>query len=124
MTEAELAARIIIRRDLTERTRGKNPQPLYTLDDIRNLIKQAELKLHVAPDAVKWLQSRASTLGTGGIGIALGCLYLAYKVAFVQDYEAITAAHLDDVADLTIGHEDAQRMAEVVAESSGIRRVV
>jgi len=120
----QLAARIIIRRDLTERTRGEHPQPLYSLEDIRKLIKQSELKLHVEPGAVKWLQCRASTLGTGGIGIALGCLYLAYKVAFVQGCETITAAHLDDVADLTIGHEDAQRVAEVVAESSGIRRVV
>jgi len=120
----QLAARIIIRRDLTERTRGDHPQPLYTLDDIRKLIKQAELKPRVAPDAVKWLQSRASTLGTGGIGIALGCLYLAYKVAFVQSSESITADHLESVADLTIGHEDARRIAEVVAESSGIRRVI
>lgn len=120
----QLAARIIIRRDLTERTRGEHPQPLYSLDDIRKLIKQSELKLHVAPDAVKWLQSRASTLGTGGIGLALGCLYLAYKVAFVQGCETLTADHLENVADLTIGHEDARRVAEVVAESSGIRRVV
>jgi DNA transposition AAA+ family ATPase len=120
----QLAARIIIRRDLTERTRGDDPEPLYTLEDIRNLIKQAELKLHVAPDAERWLQARASTLGTGGIGIALACLYLAYKVAFVKGADAITEEHLESVADLTVGHEDARRMAEVVAESSGIRRAV
>jgi DNA transposition AAA+ family ATPase len=120
----QLAARIIIRRDLTARTRGKNPKPLYTLEDIRKLIHDADLKLHVSPDAVKWLQMRASTLGTGGIGIALGCLYLAYKLAFVQGMDAITAEQLENVADLTIGHEDAARVAEVVAESAGIRKVI
>ncbi len=120
----QLAARVIIRRDLTERTRGKNPQPLYSLDDIRKLVKMSDLKLHVSPDAVKWMQSRASTLGTGGIGIAMGCLYLAYKLAVVQNANTITADHLEDVADLTIGHEDAQRVAEVVAESLGIKRAV
>jgi hypothetical protein len=67
---------------------------------------------------------RACTLGTGGIGIALGCLYLAYKLAFVRGMDAITAADLENVADLTIGHEDAARVAEVVAESSGMRRVI
>ena len=120
----QLAARIIVRRDLTERTRGTNPQPLYSLDDIRALIHKADLKLHVAPDAIKWLQARAGTLGTGGIGIALGCLFLAFKLAYVQGEREISAQMLEDVADLTIGHEDAQRVADVVAESSGMRRVV
>ena len=120
----QLAARVVIRRDLTDRTRGVNPQPLYSLEDIRKLIQKADLKLHVAPDAVKWLQSRAGTLGTGGIGIALACLYLAFRVAYVKGMESITATLLDEVEDLTLGHEDAQRVAEAVAESSGMRRVV
>jgi len=121
----QLAARIIIRRDLTERTRrGKSPQPLYTLDDIRKLIHNAELQLHVSAEAEKWLQSRAGTLGTGGIGVAMTCLFLAFKVAHQSGAREITAEMLEDVADLTIGHEDAQRVAEVVAESAGMRRVV
>lgn len=120
----QLAARTIIRRDLTERTRGDNPQPLYSLDDIRKLIKQGELKLLVSADATKWLQARAGTLGTGGLGIALTCLYLAYKVAYVQGADKITAEHLESVAHLTIGGEDARHVAEAVAESEGMRRVV
>ena len=134
----QLSSRIIMHRDLTLRTRGKKPQPLFSLDDIRKLIHRADVKLHVAPDAVKWLQMRASTpsrlrarLGTGGLGRALACFYsfeaqdmLACKVAFVQDADTITAENLEDVADMTMGDEDAQRVAEVVAESSGIRRVV
>ena len=40
-------------RDLTLRTRGKKPQPLFSLDDIRKLIRRGDVKLHVAPDAVK-----------------------------------------------------------------------
>mgnify|MGYP001613893057 CR=1 FL=1 len=80
--------------------------------------------MHVAPDAVKWLQGRACTLGTGGIGIAIACLYLAYRLPFVQGMETITADQLENVADMTIGHEDSARVAEVVAESSGMRRVV
>jgi len=120
----QLAARIIMRRDLTERTRGTKPQPLYSLDDIRKLIQKADLQLHVTRDAEKWLQSRAGTLGTGGIGIALACLFLAFKVAYTQGAREITAQMLEDVTDVTIGHEDAQRISEVVAESAGMRRVV
>ncbi len=37
---------------------------------------------------------------------------------------AITVEHLEDVDDLVMGHEDAERVAEAVAESSGMRRVV
>ena len=120
----QLAARIIIHRDLTARARGKKPQPLFSLDDIRKLIHQGDLKLHVTPEAVKWLQMRACTLGAGGLGRSLACFYLACKLAFVQNADTITAQHLEEVADLTMGDEDAQRVAEVVAESSGIRRVV
>ena len=120
----QLAARVVVRRDLTLRTRGENPEPLFSADDIRRLIKQAELKVHVDPNAVKWLQGRASTLGMGGLGKALVCLYLAYKVAFVKGDAAITAEHLEDVEGLSMGHEDAEAVADVVAESSGIRRVV
>lgn len=120
----QLAARIVVRRDLTERTRGNKPQPLLTREDIRKLVKQSELKIHVTPDAEKWLQSRASTLGLGGIGSTLVCLYLAFKLAYVKGDPKITAQHLEDVNDLAMGHEDAERIAEVVAESSGMRRVV
>lgn len=120
----QLSARIVIHRDLTLRTRGKKPQPLFSLDDIRKQIHRADVKLHVAPDAVKWLQMRASALGAGGLGRALACFYLACKLAFVQNADTIAGQHLEDVADLTMGDEDAQRVAEVVAESSGIRRVV
>jgi len=120
----QLASRIVMQRDLTARTRGENPEPLVTLDDIRKLIAQTELKLHVSPDAEKWLQDRASTLGMGGVGKAMVSLYLAAKVAYAKGDATITAEHLEDVADLTIGHEDAARVAEKVAESSGMRRVV
>ena len=131
----QMGARIIISRDLTARTRCHcgNPergkctcslQPLFSREDIRKLIKKSDLKLHVSPDAEKWLQERAGTLGLGGIGNALACLYLAYRIVFMTDGETITAEHLEDVAELTMGHEDAARIAEVVAESSGMRRVV
>ena len=120
----QLASRIVMKRDLTERTRGENPEPLYTVEDIRKLIRQSSLKLHVAPDAEKWLQGMASTLGLGGIGKALVSLYLAAKVAYAKGDSTITVEHLEDVADLTVGHEDAERVAEAVAESSGMRRVV
>ncbi len=120
----QLASRIVMKRDLTERTRGENPEPLYTRDDIRKLIKQSSLKLHVSPDAEKWLQDRASTLGMGGIGKALVSLYLAAKVAYTKGDHTITVEHLEDVDDLAMGHEDAGRVAEAVADSSGMRRVI
>ncbi len=121
----QLAARIVIRRDLTERTRsGPSNDPLFTLDDIRKLIHGADLKLVVEPDAVRWLQSRASALGTGGLGRAMVCLFLACKLAFVKGDGSIRAEHLDAVEDMAMGHEDAERMAEVAASSSGMRNVI
>ena len=120
----QLSARIVVRRDLTERTRGENPEPLFTLKDIRNLVRGSQLKLHVTPDAEKWLQSRASTLGMGGIGKALVCFYLASKLAFVKGDDKITADHLEDVDHLSMGHEDAEEVAKTVAESAGMKRVV
>ncbi len=120
----QMASRIIMRRDLTERTRGDNPQPLYTLQDIRKLIHQTGLKLDVSPDAEKWLQTRAGALGEGGIGKALARLYLAAKMAYAKGDATITSEHLEDVVGLSIGEEDAARMAEAVAQASGMRRVV
>ena len=71
-----------------------------------------------------WRSTGVRELPPGGLGRALACFYLACKVAFVQNDDTITAQNLEDVADMTMGDEDAQRVAEVVAESSGIRRVV
>jgi DNA transposition AAA+ family ATPase len=120
----QLAGRTAIKRDLTERTRGENGEPLYTRDDIRAMVKQSGLKLHVAPDAEKWLQGRASMLGMGGIGKAMVSLYLAAKIAYAQGDATITAQHLEDVEDLTLGSEDSERIADIAAEASGMRRVV
>ena len=120
----QLASRIVMSRDLTARTRGDNPQPLYTIEDIRNLIKATGLKLHVSPDAQERLQAQACTLGLGGIGKALLTIYLAAKLAYAEGEAEITVEHLEDVVELTIGHEDANRVSEVVADSSGMRRVV
>ena len=114
-----------MRRDLTERTRDKdNPRPLFSLKCIRALIKQSSLKIPVTAEAERWLQGRASTLGMGGIGKALFSLYLAAKVAYAKGEATITVVHLEDVDDLAMGHEDAERVAEVVCESSGMKRVV
>lgn len=121
----QLAGRVVMARDLTERTRtGSNPPPLFSLEDIRALIHQSNLKLVVTPDGEKWLQDRASTLGMGGVQRALSTLYLAAKVAFAKGDAAITARHLASVEHLTMGHEDAARVADAVAQASGIRRVV
>ena len=120
----QLTARIVIARDLTARTRGENPKPLFSLDDIRKLIHQADLKLHVAPDAEKWLQGRASSLGCGGLSYALNVLFYAFKMAYQKGEATITERHVEAVAELAMGHEDAARLAEVVADSSGMRRVV
>lgn len=120
----QMAGRIAIKRDLTERTRGENGEPLYTLDDIRKMIRQSGLMLDVSQEAKIWLQTRASTLGMGGIGKAMISLYLAFKVAYAKGDEKITAEHLEDVDELALGHEDACRVADIVAESSGMRRVV
>ena len=110
--------------DLTQRTRGDPPQSLFTKDDIRKLIDQADLKLTVTPEAIRWLQSRASTLGMGGVGKALVCICLAYKMAFVQGMDYIGVEHRDAVQNLSMGHEDAKHMADVVSESATMRRVV
>lgn len=120
----QLAGRIIVHRDLTERTRGDNPEPLYTTEDIRKLINRSELKLHVDKGAQKWLQARAGSLGMGGIGNAMICLYLASNLAANSGRDTVTASDLDEVADATKGAEDAERLAQIAANNPGMRRVV
>ncbi len=121
----QLAGRVVMVRDLTERTRvGNSPQPLFSLADVRALIHQSSVRVSVTPDAEKWLQERASTLGMGGLQRALSTLYLAAKVAFARGDQAITAEHLAQVEHLTMGREDSARVADVVAHASGMRRVV
>ncbi len=118
----QLSARVVIRRDLTERTRRtEHPTPLFTKDDIRALITTASLELKVAPSAIDWLQARACVIGMGGFGMAVINLYLAYKFAVGSGATEITAEHLEAVQQTTMGHEDLERMEEVVAESSGTR---
>lgn len=113
----QLASRMVMKRDLTERTRDVDrPQPLFSLDDVRKLIQQSSLELRVSPEAEKWLQSRASTLGMGGLGKALVSLYRAAKVAYAKGDTVITVEHLEDV--------DAERVADTVAAAACIRRVV
>ena len=120
----QLAGRIVICRDLLERTQGEHPEPLYSLEDIRALIGQSGLQLRVSPDAERWLQDRAGTLGQGGIGKVLIWLYLAAKLAFVQGDDVLTSDHLEAVVGLALGQEDAARGAAMVAAGSGIRRAV
>ena len=120
----QLAGRIVICRDLLERTQGEHPEPLYSLADIRALIGQAGLQLRVSPDAERWLQDRAGTLGQGGIGKVLIWLYLAAKLAFVQGDDVLTSEHLEAVVDLALGREDAARGAAMVAAGSGMRRAM
>ncbi len=91
---------------------------------VRRLGQAASPKLHVSRDAEKWLQARASTLGLGGIGKGLVSLYPATKVAYAKGDETIMVEHLEDVADLSMGYEDVERVSEAVAESFGMRRVV
>ena len=78
----------------------------------------------MSPEAESWLQRRASTLGMGGIGKALGLLYFAYKIVFANGADTITVEHLEDALTIGAGPEDAAVVAEIVAQSSGIRRVV
>jgi DNA transposition AAA+ family ATPase len=121
----QLASRLVIRRDLTERTRtGEPPQPLYSLEDVRKLIERSGLKLHVTDDAKRWLQGRAGALGLGGLGTALVKLYLAAKVAYVKGDPAITVAHLESVEGLTTGPEDQQMIDQIAAQGGGLRRVI
>lgn len=120
----QIIGRIVIKRDLTERTRGDKPKPLYSIDDIKKLIGKAELNIKVGPDAVRWLQARAGAIGMGGLGITMTKLYLAYKLVMVRKTEKLTAEHLDQVDALTMGSEDAHRFALMLDEHEGMRRVV
>ena len=118
----QLASRVVIRRDLTERTRrADHPEPLFSKDDIRKLIKVADLHLKVSSDAVDWLQDRACVLGMGGFGMAVISLYLAYKFAVGSGAAEISAEHLEAVEQTTIGHEEVERVEEIVAAASGKR---
>ena len=132
----QFGGRITVKRDLTERTGGENPQPLYTLDDVRKMIRQSGLLLKGSRDAEKWLQDHVAHPRPGAILMtrlpqpkavsspAEGDWTTIAKVAYAQGDPAITADHLEAVDELTMGHEDAARVAEMVAESSGMKRVV
>jgi len=120
----QISGRISIVRDLTARARGEHPEPLFSLDDIRKLIHRGGLRLDVSPDALRWLQTRASTLSLGGIGKVLVSLYLACRLASRKGDSVITVDHLEAVDALAMGHEDAERVADVVREASGMKRVV
>ena len=120
----QLAGRIVIRRDLTERTRRKHaPEPLFTKQDIHKLIQIANLDLKVSPEAEAWLQDRACILGLGGFGKAVIYLYLAYKYAAAKGDQVITARHLNAVEQTTIGGEDLARVHAVVEESGDHHRI-
>ncbi|GJM25072.1 MAG: hypothetical protein DHS20C16_14870 [Phycisphaerae bacterium] len=122
----QLSGRIAFRRDLTERTRRRdNPEPLFSLKDIRRLIQISNLDLKVSREAEEWLQDRACMLGMGGFGKAVILLYLSYKLAKTKGDDEINVDHLDAVEELTLGHEDLERVEAKVAESSGtkIRRL-
>ncbi len=127
----QLSSRVIIRRDLTERTRtidhdpNFKPQPLFTRKDIKALIKVANLDLKVHRDAIDWLQDRACSLGMGGFGKAKINLYLACKIALGSGHDTITAAHLDAVERTTIGAYDSDRVEATLEKSSSkeIRRL-
>lgn len=116
----QLAGRIVIRRDLTERTRrAHDPEPLFSADDINKLIKVASLQLKVADDAVRWLQSRACVIGMGGFGMAVIHLYLAHKIAFTSGSPEVTAEHLVGAQGALVDEEDIATIEEIVAASSG-----
>lgn len=113
----QLSNRIFVKRDLTERTRRtNNPEPLYSKDDIRQLIKVANLELKVSRSAVDWLQDRSCVIGMGGFGMVAVYLYLAYKVAEATGATEITTAHLDSVQQTTLGHEDASEVEMILSE--------
>ena len=104
----QFSNRIVIRRDLTCRTRehdGKPGEPLFSKDDIRALIKIAQLGISVEPGAVDWLQRRSCCLGLGGFGMIKILLFLAYRVALRMGAPAITVQHLDACEELCVGVE-------------------
>jgi DNA transposition AAA+ family ATPase len=113
----QLASRVVIRRDLTARTRldPKNPQPLFSVEDIRKLIQVANLDVKVSSDGVRWLQQRACTLGMGGIGMAKIMLYLAYKYVVATGASVVTADVLDKVDELRVEPEDVERIEAIVS---------
>ncbi len=117
----QLSSRVVIRRDLTERTRknkgGKGPdQPLFTKDDIRKLIQVASLGVQVSEGAVTWLQRRACVLSLGGFGMTKILLFLAYKYAVGSGATTITVEILESVEELCVGGESVERIEDVVAD--------
>ena len=114
----QLASRVTIMRDLTERTRREhNPEPLFTADDIKALIGAAQLEFKVTAGGVRWLQTRASTLALGGIGKTLTYLYLASRyVSGSKNLDAIDENVLSEIERHLIGPEDAEFVGDYVAK--------
>ncbi len=121
----QLASRVVIRRDLTERTRtidpknpNKKPEMLFSKEDILKIIDVSNIGIAVDNDAVDWLQERASRLGMGGLGIAVMHLYLAVKIAVSKNYDSVTKKVLEQVERHTIGGEETVIIKKVLDDKS------
>ena len=112
----QLTSRIVIRRDLTERTRRKkNPEPLFTKDDIRNLIRATGIQFRVSSDGLDYLHDRVCRLGGGGIKTLLIYLYLGIKYITTSGEDEITERIFAAVENTTLGNEDAAYIREYLA---------
>jgi DNA transposition AAA+ family ATPase len=125
----QLAGRVAIRRDLTERTRsrGKGPgakkgQTLFSLDDIRKIIKTADLKAKITPEAVRWLRDRASMLGTGGLSqVRVHLLFAEQIVTTNAQLDAITRDVLEAVErDITYGYQGNEDAEDALSTESAL----
>jgi len=78
---AQIRRRIGIARDLCERTRPGDDgpgEPLYTLDEIRQVFARGKMRL--TPDAVRYLWSLANAPDSGALGTAANLVAMATAI--------------------------------------------
>lgn len=105
-TLAQIRRRICPQRDLMARTRGDGGDPLYTLDEIRQVF--AKNKIRLAPDAAQYLMRLANVPDSGALGMCVNLVRMATILVERKGATVLTAEHLRQAFRFLVADEACQ----------------
>ena len=112
---AQIRRRIVISRDLTERTfrpDGGPGEPLYTVDEIRAIFAAGKLKL--TSDAIRTLTDLANLFDAGHLGACSSLLAMATKLN-ERTADVVTGDMLKAALGLMVNRRATQHLGERLA---------
>ncbi len=118
---ATLYSRVGISRDLEERTRrGNGGEPLFSVDDIKNVF--AKSKVRLSADARGWLYALANMPECGGLRAATNALRLSIHVVQKsrKSIDAITADMLRRASRMLHGLEGAKQIEHRIEDAKRV----